>query len=248
MKTIALYSIKGGVGKTATAVNLAFLSSQLSPPVLICDLDPQGASSYYFRISASKKYNSEKFLKGNKKISSNIKATDYEHLDLLPSDLSYRNLDIELSEEKKPRKKLKKNLEELSDDYKFVFFDCPPNLTLLSESVFAAADIILVPVIPTTLSIRTYVQLKEFFNTNNLDSSKIRAFFTMVEKRKKMHHDIIAEFHNSPDFLSRTIPYSSEVEKMGLYRAPLNAVQPNSQAAKAYSHLWDELCTGMSNG
>jgi cellulose biosynthesis protein BcsQ len=245
MKTIALYSIKGGVGKTAAAVNLSYLSALHSPPTLICDLDPQGASSFYFRITASKKFNSDKFLKGNKKIHGNIKATDFEHLDLLPSDFSYRNLDIELSEEKKPRKKLKKNLEELSEDYRFVFFDCPPNLTLLSESVFAASDIILVPMIPTTLSIRTYVQLKEFFEANNLDSSKIRVFFTMVEKRKKMHRDIIDEFRNTAGFLSETIPYNSEVEKMGIYRAPLNAVLPNSTAAKAYSNLWKELSTEL---
>ena len=241
MKTIALYSIKGGVGKTAAAVNLSYLSAQLSQQTLICDLDPQGASSFYFRITASKKFNSDKFLKGNKKIHNNIKAPDYEYLDLLPSDFSYRNLDIELSEEKKPRKKLKKNLEELSEDYRFVFFDCPPNLTLLSECVFAAADIILVPMIPTTLSMRTYVQLINFFDENNLDSSKIRAFFTMVEKRKKLHRDIISEFRNSPRFLSQTIPYNSEVEKMGIYRAPLNAVLPNSPAAKAYRNLWKEL-------
>jgi chromosome partitioning protein len=241
MKTIALYSIKGGVGKTATAVNLSYLSSLLSLPTLICDLDPQGASSYYFRISASKKYNSDKFLKGNKKIYHNIKATDFENLDLLPSDFSYRNLDIELSEEKKPQKKLKKNMAELSEDYRFIFFDCPPNLTLLSESVFAASDIILLPLIPTTLSIRTYIQLKDFFEANKLDSSKILPFFSMVEKQKKMHRDIIDEFRNTRGFLTQTIPYNSEVEKMGIYRAPLNAVLPNSAASKAYRGLWEEL-------
>ena len=241
MKTIALYSIKGGVGKTAAAVNLSYLSSLLSTPTLICDLDPQGASSYYFRITASKKYNSDKFLKGNKKIYQHIKATDFENLDLLPSDFSYRNLDIELSEEKKPQKKLKKNIGELSDEYRFVFFDCAPNLTLLSESVFAASDVILVPLIPTTLSIRTYIQLMDFFKANKLDSSKIRPFFTMVEKKKKLHRDIINEFSNTPGFFTETIPYNSEVEKMGIYRAPLNAVLPNSPASKAYHNLWEEL-------
>ncbi|MBZ4219528.1 MAG: AAA family ATPase [Chlorobium sp.] len=241
MKTIALYSIKGGVGKTAAAVNLSYLSSLLSTPTLICDLDPQGASSYYFRIAASKKYNSDKFLKGNKKIFQHIKATDFENLDLLPSDFSYRNLDIELSEEKKPQKKLKKNLTELSEDYRFVFIDCPPNLTLLSESVFAASDVVVVPLIPTTLSIRTYIQLKDFFEATKLDSSKILPFFSMVEKKKKLHRDIIDEFRDTQGFLTETIPYNSEVEKMGIYRAPLNAVLPNSPASKAYRNLWEEL-------
>ena len=241
MKTIALYSIKGGVGKTAAAVNLSYLSSLLSQPTLICDLDPQGASSYYFRITASKKYNSDQFLKGNKKIYRNIKATDFENLDLLPSDFSYRNLDIELSEEKKPQKKLKKNLEELSEEYHYLFFDCPPNLTLLSESVFAASDLILVPLIPTTLSMRTYFQLQDFFKENKLDGSKIRPFFSMVEKQKKLHRDIILEFGQEPGFLAQTIPCNTEVEKMGLYRAPLNAVLPNAPASKAYRNLWEEL-------
>jgi chromosome partitioning protein len=248
MKTIALYSIKGGVGKTAAAVNLSYLSSLLSTPTLICDLDPQGASSYYFRIAASKKYNSDKFLKGDKKIYQHIKATDFENLDLLPSDFSYRNLDIELSEEKKPQKKLKKNMAELGEDYRFVFFDCPPNLTLLSESVFAASDVVIVPLIPTTLSIRTYIQLKDFFEANKLDSSKILPFFSMVEKKKKLHRDIIDEFRNTQGFLTQTIPYNSEVEKMGIYRAPLNAVLPNSPASKAYRNLWEELRGHLERG
>ena len=246
MKTIALYSIKGGVGKTATAVNLAYLSSLNSGPTLICDLDPQGASSYYFRISASSKYNSDKFLKGSKSIYSNIKATDFENLDLLASDFSYRNLDIELAEKKNPLKKLRKNLEALSEEYRYIFFDCPPNLTLLSESVFAASDIILVPMIPTTLSIRTYTQLIDFFKANKLDTAKIMTFFTLVEKKKKMHRDILKEYRHAPGFLSQTIPCNCEVEKMGFYRAPLNAVMPNALAAKAYLSLWNEMIASFS--
>lgn len=243
MKTIALYSIKGGVGKTAAAVNLSYLSSLEGQPTLICDLDPQGASSYYYRITASKKYNSSRFLKGSSATGRNIKATDYENLDLLPSDMSYRNLDIELSEEKKPRKKLRKTLDELSEEYQAVFLDCPPNLTLLSESIFAASDIILVPLIPTTLSLRTYTQLKDFFSDKSLDASKIRAFFSMEEKRKSMHREIMDELRNEPGILRSSIPYSSDIEKMGIYRAPVNATLPHSAAAKACLNLWKELQT-----
>ncbi|NTU68304.1 MAG: ParA family protein [Chlorobiaceae bacterium] len=241
MKTIALYSIKGGVGKTAAAVNLSYLASLDASPTLICDLDPQGASSYYFRITASGKYNSDKFLKGSKKIYRHIKATDYENLDLLPSDISYRNLDIELSEEKNPKKKLRKNIADLSEEYSYLFFDCPPNLTLLSESVFAASDIVLVPMIPTTLSVRTFNQLVEFFEDNHLDTSKIRAFFSMEEKRKTMHREIIEQLRSVPGVLSGSIPYNSEIEKMGIHRAPVIAGKPGSVASMAYRRLWDEL-------
>ena len=241
MKTIALYSIKGGVGKTAAAVNLSYLASLDASPTLICDLDPQGASSFYFRITASDKYNSDKFLKGANKIYRHIRATDFEHLDLLPSDMTYRNLDIELSAEKNPKKKLRKNIADLSQDYTYLFFDCPPNLTLLSESVFAASDIILVPMIPTTLSVRTYNQLITFFKDNDLDTSKIRAFFSMEELRKTMHREIIEQFRNVPGILSGAIPYNTEIEKMGIYRAPVIAVRPESSASMAYRRLWEEL-------
>jgi len=241
MKTIALYSIKGGVGKTASAVNLAYLSSLSAPPTLICDLDPQGASSFYFRIVPNKKFNSAKFLKGSKKIYKNIKGTDFPDLDLLPADFSYRNLDIELQEEKKPQKKLKNNMNELSTEYSHIFLDCPPNLTLLSESVFAAADLILVPLVPTTLSLRTYEQLRDFFREHKLDAGKIRAFFTMYERRKAMHREIVSEYSSKKHFLRQTIPYNTEVEKMGLYRAPLNAVRPGATASLAYKKLWEEL-------
>lgn len=241
MKTIALYSIKGGVGKTASAVNLAYLASLSAPPALVCDLDPQGASSFYFRIVPNKKYNSAKFLKGSRKIYKNIKGTDFENLDLLPSDFSYRNLDIELLEEKKPQKRLKSNMSELNTEYPYIFLDCPPNLTLLSESVFAASDIVLVPLVPTTLSLRTYDQLLAFFKEHKLDTRKIRAFFTMYERRKAMHREIVATYGSKKHFLRQTIPYNVEVEKMGLYRAPLNAVRPRAVASQAYRKLWEEL-------
>ncbi|NTU97811.1 MAG: ParA family protein [Chlorobiaceae bacterium] len=245
MKTLALYSIKGGVGKTAAAVNLSWLSSGPDSPVLLCDLDPQGASSYYFRVRASKKFTGEKFLRGHKKIYDNIRATDFENLDLLPSDFSFRNLDIELSEEKKPLRKLRKNLLEIGENYRHLIFDCPPNLTLLSESVFSASDIILVPVIPTTLSIRTYNQLTGFFESNGLESSKILAFFSMVEMKKKMHRDIVTELQGTPGFLRSMIPYSSDIEKMGIYRSPLTALRPASPSSKAYLALWEELRSRM---
>lgn len=241
MKTAAVYSIKGGVGKTAAAVNLSWLSSGPNSPVLLCDLDPQGASSYYFRVRPSKKFSGEKFLKGQKNIYANIKATDFENLDLLPSDFSFRNLDLELSGKKKPVQRLKKTIGEISDNYRYLFFDCPPNLTLFSESVFSASDIILVPVIPTTLSIRTYEQLLRFFESNGLSPQKILAFFSMVETKKKLHRDIVAEMQDMPGFLRSCIPYSSDIEKMGVYRAPVTAVKPSSLSSKSYAGLWQEL-------
>lgn len=242
MNSIALYSIKGGVGKTATAVNLAYLAAASGASTLLIDLDPQSAATFYFRIRTPKKHTQDRLLKGGKKMARNIRETDFPLLHLLPADFSYRNLDITLDGMKRSKKRLKEILESLKDAYRFVFIDCPPNITLVSENVFVAADIILLPVIPTVLSMRTYETLLRFFSESGLKADKIWPFFSMVEKRKKMHSELLeTTWQKGGLFLQNYIPYLSEIEKMGLYRAPLVFQKPSSAAAQAYRRLWEEI-------
>ncbi|MGB2691317.1 MAG: AAA family ATPase, partial [Thermodesulfobacteriota bacterium] len=189
MKKIAIYSMKGGVGKTAASVNLAYLAAADGFNTLLCDLDPQGASTYYFRIRASKNFSTNKFIKGGKHIDKNIKGTDFPNLDLLPSKLSYRNLDLALDALKNSKKRLKSIFNELEDDYDYLFMDCPPGISLISENVFNAADIMIVPLIPTTLSELTYEKLLSFFKKNDINPKKIYTFFSMVESRKTLHQE-----------------------------------------------------------
>jgi len=242
MKTIALYSIKGGVGKTAAAVNLAYITAKEGNFTLICDLDPQSAATYYFRIRASKKFSANKFIKGGKNIDKNIKGTDFLNLDLLPSKLSYRNFDLALDALKNSTTKLKQLFKQVENDYDYLFLDCPPGISLLSENIFNAADIILVPIIPTTLSIRTYIKLLKFFKKNKLNITKIYPFFSMVEKRKSLHQDTIKKIGKKKNnFLISHIPYRSDVEKMGIFRQPVPEYEPYSPASESYFRLWDEV-------
>ena len=193
MKILAFYNIKGGVGKTASCVNLSYLAAADKHPTLLCDLDPQGSASYYFRIRPSAKFDSRKFLKGGRRISKNIKGTDFEHLDLLPSDFSFRNLDIQLDDLKRSRKRLKELLLPLAGQYRYIFLDCPPNITLVSENVFIAADYIFVPMVPTVLSVRTFEKLRQFFRQAAYDPARLFPFFSMVEKRKLMHQQFLRD-------------------------------------------------------
>ncbi|MEX0999333.1 MAG: AAA family ATPase [Thermodesulfobacteriota bacterium] len=242
MKKIAIYSMKGGVGKTAASVNLAYLASAEGFNTLLCDLDPQGASTYYFRIRASKNFNTNKFIKGGKYIDKNIKGTDFPNLDLLPSKLSYRNLDLALDALKNSKKRLRQILSELEDDYDYLFMDCPPGISLVSENVFNAADLILVPLIPTTLSELTYEKLLKFFEKNDINPKKIHTFFSMVESRKTLHRETMDKLtREGGNILESAIPYRSDIEKMGIYREPVPVTSPHSDSTQAYNKLWDEI-------
>ena len=242
MSILAVYNIKGGVGKTATSVNLAYLSARQGRKTLLCDMDPQGSASYYFRIRPDKKFGTKKLLKGGRHLEEHIKGTDYSGLDMLPADFSYRNIDIALDELKKSQLRLGKILHPLLDDYDTILLDCPPNITLLSENIFHAATYILVPVIPTTLSLLSLKQLFEFLDKIEMDRGKLLIFFSMVEKRKKMHLDLMQTLSKKKQVLRTTVPFSADIERMGLYRQPIAAALPHSPAAAAYENLWQEIC------
>ncbi|MFH0785654.1 MAG: AAA family ATPase [Pseudomonadota bacterium] len=242
MKIIACYSNKGGVGKTATSVNLAYISAINGYRTLLCDLDPQGASGFYFRIKPSKKLPSTAFFDDVGKLVSAIRASDYEKLDLLPANLTYRDFDIFLSRMKNKRSRLKKALKAVNKDYQVIILDCPPNISLLSENVFKAADKIVVPVIPTTLSARTLEQLFTFFKDNNYQSKKILPFFSMVQQSKNLHREMMAALQKKyKSLLKSYIPFSSDVEKMGVHRAPILTYAGKDQASVAYRTIWADI-------
>ena len=227
MKVIALYSIKGGVGKTATAVNLAYIASQEKYRTILIDLDPQGSASYYFRVRAKRKLTTKNLVKGFKNVEKNIRGTDYKLLDSLPSNMTFRKMDIVLHNMKQSKKRLKTILKPLKHQYDIIFIDSPPNITLVSENIILSADILLVPVIPTSLSMLTYEKLLDFIGNKKWNISTITPFFSMVEKRKKLHKEIVQrEGTREGRFLKTIIPYASDVEKMGIYREPVACYRP----------------------
>ena len=246
MTTIALYSNKGGVGKTAAAVNLAYLAGQSGAQTLLCDLDAQGSTTFYLRIQAGVKRKARGLAKGSKQVGDSVKSTDYDALDLLPADFSHRNLDITYDKLKHPTQRLRKVLEPFQAEYDFLVLDCPPTITLLAENVFTAADWLLVPLVPTTLSLLAHGQLLRFFQENGYRTDRVLAFFSMVDGRKRLHRELMAQARREfTGVLQTPIPHLSQIEQMGLHRAPVPVFAPGSAAATAYQGLWSELAARM---
>lgn len=244
MRIFATYNIKGGVGKTATAVNLAHLSARDGYPTLVWDLDPQGATSFYFRVRPKIDGSSKRLIKGKLDLTKLIRGTDFEDLDLLPADFSYRHMDLALEDTGDPTRRLARLLLPVSEEYDHVFLDCAPSISRVSEGIFVAADVLLVPTIPTTLSLRTLDQLHRHLSKKGPKRLQVLPFFCMVDRRKKLHRRIVEEIAEASPypFLETTVPYSSLVEQMGLHRAPLPAwAAPSTPPAHAYRALWNEI-------
>lgn len=242
MTTLALYNNKGGVGKTATAVNLAYLAARAGYVTLLADLDPQGSATYYFRVKPKLKRRARGLDGGRKPLDDSIKETDYKNLDLLPADFSHRNLDITFDRKKHSKQRLDSALNHLRGEYDLIILDCPPTINIVAENIFIASDRLLVPLIPTTLSVRAYEQLVTFLNDEGRNASVLKTFFSMVDSRKKMHLQIIDSLLAQYDgILKSTIPYLSQIEQMGIYREPVPVFAPQSKAAFAYEDLWMEV-------
>ena len=197
MKVVACYSNKGGVGKTATSVNLAYALTASGRRVLLCDLDPQGAAGFYFRVKPSRNLTGTRFFGDALRLAKAIRGSDYDGLDILPANLEFRDFDVLLSRLKSPRSRLKKALAALDQDHDVILLDCPPGLSTLSENVFRAANAIVVPVIPTTLSQRSFDQLLEFFADHDLPADRLHGLFSMVQTGKRLHLDVMAALRST---------------------------------------------------
>jgi chromosome partitioning protein len=245
MKTVATYSIKGGVGKTTTAVNLAYEAARSGARVLLWDLDPQGAATFFFRVKPVVKGGAERLIGKKGSLDAHIRATDHVGLHIVPADFSLRHLDLQLDDTKQPARRLAALLEPLADRYDVAILDCPPGITLASESVFAAVDALLVPTIPTTLSKRTLDQLSQFLAAHP-GGPVILPFASMVDRRKKLQRELVAKFaEQTAGFLPTVIPNASAIEQMGVEQAPVAVYAPSSPSAAAFRQLWADIAAQL---
>ena len=238
---VACYALKGGVGKTSAAVNLAWLAAESGRKTLLWDLDPQAAATFLLRAKPKVKGGTSKLLRGASDPAHIVKSTAYERLDLLPAEVLYESADLDLDAAKKSGHRVERVLRELPD-YDVVLLDCPPGLSLLSTNIVHATDLLLVPVVPSPLSLRTLDQVVDFVNSVDGAKAQVMAFLSMVEPRRALHREVVGLVGDRYLDVARTIiPASATIERMGQRRAPVVSWAAQTRAAVAYSALWEEL-------
>ena len=240
MRVVAVYSIKGGVGKTTAAVNLAWEAAK-EFRVLLWDLDPQGASTFLLNVKPKVKGGVGALVAGQSKVSSAIHATVYENLDVLPADTSYRELDLVFDHAKKSEQRVAKILEQVARKYDVVILDCPPGASLVAENAVFSANAIVVPLVPSPLSMRSLEQVTKFVAAS-VSKARVVAFLSMVDRRKTVHRDAVQQLPKTQKSVTDiVIPATVQIERMGTTRAPLGTYAPSTEASLAYGELWNRV-------
>lgn len=231
--TIAVYSVKGGVGKTTFSANLAWCSAHISGlRTLLWDLDAAGGSGFLYGLEPEHKELAGEVFSKEAAPSRLIQRTTYERIDVLPADESIRALDAQLTQIGK-RKRLAKLTEALGRDYQRIILDCPPVMNELSAQVVRAADVVIVPLPPSPLSARAFDLVVREIAGNTRKHPPILPVLSMLDLRRTLHRQERNAHPNWP-----AIPYASAVEQCAVHRAPVGELAPASPAAKAFARLW----------
>lgn len=234
--TIAIYSVKGGVGKTTFASNLAWCSAQISGHrTLLWDLDAAGGSGFLYGLEPKGTKPAHDVFAKERAPEKLIQKTGYSRIHLLPADESIRAIDARLTEIGK-RRRLAKLTRALGADYARVILDCPPVINELSAQIVRAADLVIVPLPPSPLSTRAFDLVVREIAGNTRRHPPILPVLSMLDMRRTLHREVRDQHPGWP-----AVPYASALEQCAVQHRPVGEIAPGSPAARAFANLWGAI-------
>jgi len=246
---ISVANQKGGVGKTTSSVNVAADLAYLGFKTLLIDLDPQGNASSGLGIDRHTSSTIYDVLIGQKELNDAVQQTPVDNLFVIPANPNLIGAEVELINAISREKKLKQALKKLPADFKFVVFDCPPSLGLLTINAFTASHSIL---IPTQCEYYALEGLGQLMNTYQIVKEDLNealeiegVVLTMFDPRNKLTHEVVKELEEHfPDKLFKArIPRNVKLSESPSFGKPIVIYDPESKGCAAYLQLAGEMLT-----
>lgn len=237
MAVIAVYSMKGGVGKTTLAVDLAWrLASTAGRNTLLWDLDPQAGAGFLLGFDPVPHGRAAAAFQRDGKPRQLIKRTGYERLSLIPGDESLRHLPGQLARLGQ-RRRLATMTSLLKSDFDRIVIDCPAGLSEISDQVIAAADVLIVPLPASPLSARALEMLRRELVRHHRRHPPLLPVLSMYNSRRPLHRAV----RDGAAAGWPVIPFAAQLEQVAVERAPLGTFAPHGDAARALARL----CAGI---
>jgi chromosome partitioning protein len=249
-KIIAVANQKGGVGKTTTAVNLAACLAALNRRVLLFDLDPQANATSGLGLEKIEGASAYRILLGEGSLLDKIKATAFERLEAVPSEVDLCAADLELARLENHLLRVSQSLKPVLDSNRFdvVLIDCPPSLGVLTLNAFAASDGLLVPLQCEYYALegvsminRVLGQLRGTGVNPRLDIFGV--VMTMFDGRTKLSNEVVGEVRNQlgAKVFETMIPRSTKLAEAPSFGKPIIHYDKYSAGAAAYELLAQEV-------
>lgn len=247
-RIIAIANQKGGVGKTTTAVNLSASLAQRGHKVLLIDSDPQGNATSGVGVDKSS-LNSSLYdvYSGEASLEEVLVSSEIPTLWVAPSTADLVGSEIELTAKEAPQYILKKQLSAVSNQFNYVFIDCPPSLGLLTVNALVASDSLLVPLqceyyaLEGISALMKTIELAQGELNPNLALEGV--VLTMFDSRTNLSRQIESETRKffSGSVFETVIPRNVKLSECPSFGQPIIFYDPSSVGAGAYDALGREL-------
>ena len=247
-RVIAFANQKGGIGKTTSAINTAAAVAAMGNKVLLLDCDPQGNASSGVGINKKNlEFSSYQLLIGECTAEQAIVKTEFNNLDVLPTNIALAGAEFELVEFEDRAFRLKNAIASVKDIYDYIFIDCPPSLGILTINALTASDGVVIPMQCEYFALeglsQFMVTIKKIKNIYNPDINIVGIIITMFNGRLNLSNQVLNELKKfyADKIFKESIPRNVRLSEAPSYGMPIEYYDKNSKGAVAYRAIAKEL-------